>query len=89
MTRETHIRDGDGGDNLAIVQSPQTQSVGLLNAQSRDGLQNAERDDKVRGEDEVLLKVDTQAVRAELLSKNVELAFVSVCSGKVVDRQKT
>lgn len=67
------MRDGNGGQDLAVRQPPEAQGVCLLDANSRDGLQDSQRNHKVRGKDDILLKVDAQTVRAELLSKNVEL----------------
>ena len=69
---KTYAGQADGADDLALVKGPEAQSLGTLDASS--GLENAQRDDVVRGEDEVVLEVNTQPVRAELLTENVELS---------------
>jgi hypothetical protein len=69
--RGTYVGESDGADDLAVVEAPETQSVGPLDAES--GLQDGDGDDKVRGQDNVVLPVDVESVRGELLSENVEL----------------
>jgi hypothetical protein len=70
---DTHVGDLDSRDNLSSVQGPESEGVCLLDTQSGHGLENAERNDEIRGEDKVVLEVNTQAVRCELFAKNVEL----------------
>lgn len=70
---KTYVRNGNGGNNGAGFEIPEAKSVSLLNAGGR--LKDRQGHDKVRGEDDVLVKVDAQAVRGELLSKNVESAL--------------
>lgn len=69
------VGDSDGGDDLAGVERPQAERVGLLDAERRDGLEDGHGDDKVRGQHDVVLKVDAQAVGAELLAEDVERAL--------------
>lgn len=75
------VGNGDGADDLAAGQSPEAKSVGLLNAEGRDGLENAQRHDKIGSQYDILLKVNAQTVRSELRSENVEL-LESVKSSK-------
>lgn len=67
------VGDLNGGDNLAVIKAPEAESVGFLDTKGGDRLENAQGHDKIGSEDNVLLKVDRQAVGAELLFKNVEL----------------
>jgi hypothetical protein len=69
--RGTYVGESDGADDLAVVEAPETQSVGPLDAQS--GLQDGDGNDEVRGQDDVVLPIDVESVRGELLSENVEL----------------
>jgi hypothetical protein len=68
--RDTHIRNSNSRNNSAALEIPEAESVGLLDTSS--GLQNRQRDNKVRGEKDVLLKVNAETVRRELLPKDVE-----------------
>lgn len=63
----------DGGDDGSLLEVPETESIGLLDTESRHRLENSDGHDKVRCEHDVVLKVNAQAVRAELLSEDVEL----------------
>lgn len=67
---DTHLGDGDGRDDGASVEVPQAQGIGLLDTKS--GLENGDGNDKVRGENNLLVKVDAEAVGRELLAENVE-----------------
>ena len=64
--------DSDGGDDLARAELPQAKRVGLLDANGGGGLQNSNRHNEVRGQDDVLVEVNAQTVRTELLAENVE-----------------
>lgn len=66
------VRDGDGANNGSLLKVPETQGVRPGNLKTR--LQDGQRDDEIGGETDVLLPVDSESVRRELLSKNVELA---------------
>ena len=70
--RLTHIGNSDGADDLAGGKLPQTKSVRTLDTESR--LEDSDRDNEVRSEDDVLLEINGQTVRRELLSENVECA---------------
>ena len=67
------VGDGDGGENLAAIEVPKTESVSPLDTSS--GLKDGQRDDEVRGEDELVLPVDAQTMGRELLLKDVESAL--------------
>lgn len=64
------VWDGDGGDDGPGGEAPETQRVCLLDAVG--GLEDGQGDDEIRGQDDVLVKVDAQTVRGELFAKNVE-----------------
>lgn len=66
------VGDGDGAEDGAGLQVPQAQSVGAQDLERR--LEDAERHDEVGCQDDVLVPVDAQAVRAELLAQDVEQA---------------
>lgn len=66
------VGDGDGADDLARAEFPETEGVGLLNAVDAGGFEDGDWDDEVRGQDDVLLEIDAEAVRAELLAKDVQ-----------------
>ena len=68
-----YIRDGESAENLSRVQIPETQCIGA--ADSETWLQDSNRLDKVRSQNELLLPIDTESVRRELLFKDVESAF--------------
>lgn len=70
---ETYVRNGDGVENLLGVQIPQTKRVCMSDL--RDGLQDSDRLDKVRGQNELLLPVNTQSMGRVLLSQNVQSAL--------------
>lgn len=70
LTRATHVRNSDSRDNLARLEIPKSKCISLLNTKSR--LQNRDRNNKVRSKNNILVKVHTQSVRRELLSKNVK-----------------
>lgn len=70
LTGATHVRNSDSRDNLARLEIPKAKCISLLNTKSR--LQNRDRNNKVRSKDNVLVKVHTQSMRRELLSKNVK-----------------
>lgn len=70
LTRATHVGNSDSRDNLARLEIPKSKCISLLNTKSR--LQNRNRNNKVRSKDNVLVKVHTQSMRRELLSKNVK-----------------
>lgn len=67
------VGDGDGRDDGPVLEVPEPESRSLLDAES--GLENAERHNKVRSQDDLLLKVDAEAVGVELLAENVEGAL--------------
>lgn len=64
------VGDGQGADDGAAVEVPQTQGVGVDNA--RAGLQDGDRDDEVRGENQVVLPVDGETVGGKGLAENVD-----------------
>lgn len=66
----TYVRDSDGVCNFLGFQVPKTQCVSTTN--SRAGLQNTDGLHKVRCQNELLLPVDGQPVRGELLIQDVE-----------------
>jgi hypothetical protein len=70
LARVTHVRNSDSRDDLARLEIPKAKSISLLDTKSR--LQNRDRNNKVRSKNNVLIKVHTQSVRRELLSKNVK-----------------
>ena len=70
----TTVGDGDCGDNLSVGKVPETESVCVVNAESR--LENGDGDHIVGGQDDVLVEVNAQTVRAELLRENRELPEV-------------
>lgn len=70
MFWQTYIGNGDGANDGASRKIPQTQRVGLLDAQS--GLQDRDGHDKVRCQDDVAVPVDRQPVGGVLLSEDVE-----------------
>lgn len=65
------VGDADGRDDLAVLEGPQAQRLGALDAEC--GLEDAQGHDVVRGEHDALVKVDAEAVRAELLGEDAEL----------------
>lgn len=77
------VGNGDGGDDGAVRQLPQTEGVGPLNAKS--GLQDAERDHEVRSQDDVVIPVNGETMGIELLPKNVEGALNIRHSRPLVD----
>lgn len=66
----TTVGDGQGADDGAAVEVPQTQGVGMDNA--RAGLEDGDRDDEVRGEDQVVFPVDGETVGSKGLAENVD-----------------
>lgn len=70
LARATHVRNSDSRDDLARLEIPKAKSISLLDTKSR--FQNRDRNNKVRSKNNVLIKVHTQSVRRELLSKNVK-----------------
>ena len=70
---EAYVGDGDGRQNLASREVPETKSISILSAQAR--LEDAKRDNEIRGQDKILLEVDGEAVGRELLAENVESAL--------------
>lgn len=68
-----YIRNGKSAEDLSRVQIPETQCIGM--ADSETGLQDSNRLDEVRSQNELLLPIDTKSVRRELLLKNVEGAL--------------
>lgn len=72
----TTLGDPDGGDDLAVGQVPETKSVGVLDADGR--FEDGDGHDVVGGEDQTIVPVNAQSVRAELLSQDTELQGVSV-----------
>jgi len=69
----TYVRDGKSADNLSRVEIPETKGISM--AHSKTGLQDSDGLDEVRSKDELLLPVNAQSVRRELLTKNVEGAL--------------
>lgn len=63
------VGDGDGADDLAGGESPETESVGGLDTES--WLQGGEWDNEVGGQDDVLVKVNGETVGAKLILENV------------------
>lgn len=61
--------DFNGGDDGSGVEIPKTEGVGTLD--TGGWLQDGKRDDKVRGQDDLLVPVDAKTVWVELLSKDV------------------
>jgi len=67
------IRDSKGVDDSASLQIPEADSISTNDSQAR--LQNREGDNKVGCEDYTLLKINVQAVRRELRTKDVQSAI--------------
>lgn len=66
----TTVGDGQSADNGAAVEVPQAEGVGVDNACA--WLQDGDRDDEVRGEDQVVLPVDGETVGSKGLAENVD-----------------
>ena len=66
----TYIWNSNGADNLSVVISPETKGVVTVDTKSR--LENGNRDNEIRSQDEVLLEIDCESVRVELLSQDVK-----------------
>jgi hypothetical protein len=66
----TYVGDGKSTENLSGVQIPKAKGIGM--AHTKTGLQDSDGLDEVGSENELLLPVNTQSVRRELLTKNVE-----------------
>jgi hypothetical protein len=66
------VGDGDGRDDFARVELPEAKRVCFLDAHGRSRLEDRDGDDKVGGQDELLVEVDGQTVRRELLAEDVE-----------------
>jgi hypothetical protein len=64
------VGDGDGRNDGACVQGPETEGVGMLDAKRR--LEDGDWDDEIRSQEDVLLEVDRQPVRRELLLKDIK-----------------
>lgn len=56
----TAVGDGDGVGDSTIRKPPETKSIGSLNTKSR--LENGDRNDKVRGKDQIILEIDGETV---------------------------
>lgn len=69
----TYVGDGNCRNDAARVKVPESQGVGLLD--SGRWLQNRQGYDKVRSKNNLLLEVNAQTVRGELLFKNVKRAL--------------
>jgi hypothetical protein len=69
----TYVWNGDSGDDGASLQVPKTKSISTLNTSGR--LEDRQRDDEIGSQDDLVFKVDAQAVRRELLLKDVEGAI--------------
>lgn len=72
---ETYVRKGDRVDNLTVVERPEPERVCPLNAER--WLENGDGNDKVTGQDDVLVKVNIQSMGTELLAQDVQLLEVS------------
>jgi hypothetical protein len=72
VLNSTTIWDFNRADDSSGWQVPEAESVGMLDSQA--GLQDGDRNDEVRCQDDVLLPVDTETVGRELLAENVECA---------------
>ena len=57
----TTVGNGNGVGDGAIGKPPETKSVSSLDTKSR--LENGDRNDKVRGKDQVVLEIDRETVR--------------------------
>jgi len=66
------IRDGNRGDDLARAEFPEAKRIGFLDAGNARGLEDRDGHDEVGCQDDVVLEVDGQAMRAELLAEDVE-----------------
>lgn len=66
------IGDGDRADDLAGAQLPQAEGVGLLDTVDGSRLEDGDWDDEVRGQDDVVLEINGEAMGAELLAENIE-----------------
>lgn len=69
----TTIGNSDGVGDSTVRKPPEAKSIGSLNTKSR--LENGDRNDKVRGKDQIVLKIDGETVGRELLAENVQGAF--------------
>lgn len=58
------VGDGDGGEDLAGAELPETEGVGTLLAEG--GLEDGDGNDEVRGEDQIFLEADGETVGGEL-----------------------
>jgi hypothetical protein len=56
----TTVGNGNGVGDRAIRKPPETKSVGSLDTKSR--LENGDRNDKIRGKDQILLEIDRETV---------------------------
>ena len=68
-----YVRNSQGAQDLPRIQVPETKGVSMANSET--GLQDTDRLDKVRCENQLLLPVNAQSVRRELLTQNVEGAL--------------
>jgi hypothetical protein len=68
--RKTYIRDGKGADDCSRVQVPQPQSVGMHNPDT--WLEDGDWNNKVGGYNEVVIPVNGETVRRELLANDVD-----------------
>jgi hypothetical protein len=68
------VRDLNLGENLTTLKIPQMNGTSFLDAES--GLQDRDGDNIVRGQNNVVVKVDTESMRAELIRQNLELLVV-------------
>lgn len=66
------IRDGNRGDDLARAEFPEAKRISFLDAGNARGLEDRDGHDEVGCQDDVVLEVDGQAMRAELLAEDVE-----------------
>jgi len=68
--RKTYVRDGKGADDCSRVQVPQAQSVGMHNPDT--WLEDGDWNNKVGGYNEVMIPVNSETVRGELLASDVD-----------------
>jgi hypothetical protein len=66
------VGDGDSAEDLARAELPEAQRVRLHNARGASGFEDRDGYNEVRGEDDVVLVIDGEAVGRELLAEDVQ-----------------
>ena len=61
-----YVRNGDGANDGPLLQVPKAQSI--ISNDAETGLQDGKRNDVVRGKDDILIPVNGESMRIEVLS---------------------